>query len=645
MKMPARPSLTDTNPPFRNWLAFARGRLRPRVERPGRARTGNSDRDRPDRRRGTGRAARPSHGRRQRYRAERQRGLYRRQLLGRDGRGRRPYRRRRSRTADPRRGGEPAWLRGFGYRDSRRQDSAGRKGNDRSISAPSLRRSISIPRFPRSGPGPLTSTRARSASRARGSTCRRKSPAGPSSRISSSTTCFMPGCCGRRCRALRLLDLDEARVAKLPGVVKVHRDGSFVAVVCEKEYQAVRALEALRLATTWSEAEGLPDIGEWGTWLRSQPSEADESETGQRLPASEGATPVSASYSRPLIAHASIGPSCGLAHYKDGKLTVWSHTQGVYPLKAALAKALNIEASAVHVIHAQGAGCYGHNGADDAATDAAILALALSPRPVRVQWMRDDELAWSPYGAPMSVHHERIGHGGRADRRLDHGYLERPQTGRPGFMGHPNLMPPAYLGNAGAACDLARQPDDVHGRRPQCPGALRPAAPADRLSQGPCAVPHLLAPLARRLRQRLRDRMFHGRDRRGRERRSHRVSPRPSFAIPRARAVIEKVADMADWNSGTETKRGIAFSRYKNTAAYAAIVVEVDIERRHSGSAGLVRNRRRAPDQSGRRREPDRGRNRPVDQLDSEGAGHLRPHRRNLPLLGHLPHPPLRRSP
>ena len=105
----------------------------------------------------------------------------------------------------------------------------------------------------------------------------------------------------------------------------------------------------------------------------------------------------------------------------------------------------------IHVIHAQGAGCYGHNGADDAATDAAILALALAPRPVRVQWMREDELAWSPYGAPMSVSmNGAVTKDGKiGDWTMD--IWSGPQTGRPGFMGHPESHAAGLSRQAGAA--------------------------------------------------------------------------------------------------------------------------------------------------------------------------------------------------
>ena len=373
-----------------------------------------------------------------------------------------------------------------------------------------------------------------------------------------------------------LVSLDEDRIKKLPGVVAVHRDGSFVAVACEKEYQAVRALEALRLAATWSDSESLPDIGEWGTWLRNQSSSDEETEKGQRLPATETVAEISASYSRPLIAHASIGPSCGLAQMVDGKLTVWSHTQGVYPLRAALAKALGLEVGNVHVIHAQGAGCYGHNGADDAATDAAILALALAPRPVRVQWMRDDELAWSPHGAPMSVSmNGAVTKDGKiGDWTID--IWSGPQTSRPGFMGHPNLMPPAYLDkpvpltnahenpmmfmagdrNAEAIYDLPRQRIVYHKVHiPFRTSSLRSLGAFANVFAIECFMDEMAAaagkdPVAFRL---------------------------DHLSDPRARDVLKRAAAMAGWEAGSDRAVGVAFSRYKNSAAYAAIVVEVEI--------------------------------------------------------------------
>ena len=112
---------------------------------------------------------------------------------------------------------------------------------------------------------------------------------------------------------------------------------------------------------------------------------------------------LEATYTKPYMAHASIGPSAAVAEFKDGKFTVWTHSQGVFPLRAEIAKALKMPPAAVRCIHTEGAGCYGHNGADDVALDAALLARAVPGRPVRLQWMRDDEFAWEPYGPAMAM--------------------------------------------------------------------------------------------------------------------------------------------------------------------------------------------------------------------------------------------------
>src|SRR5206468_6525892 len=116
------------------------------------------------------------------------------------------------------------------------------------------------------------------------------------------------------------------------------------------------------------------------------------------------ANAIDATYSRPYQMHGSIGPSCAVAHWKDDGLTVWSHTQGVYPLRDAIAELVALPKERVRCIHVEGSGCYGHNGADDVAADAALLARALPGRPVRMQWMREQEHAWEPYGSAMATH-------------------------------------------------------------------------------------------------------------------------------------------------------------------------------------------------------------------------------------------------
>jgi nicotinate dehydrogenase subunit B len=198
----------------------------------------------------------------------------------------------------------------------------------------------------------------------------------------------------------QLMACDSAPIEKLPGVVKVIRDGNFVAVVTEKEFQAVKAMRALAAAATWRETASLPkqdDLARVLTQLGSQ----DTTIFQQGSPPSATPTTIEASYTRPYQSHGSIGPSCAVAQMVDGAMTVWTHTQGVYPDRQGIAEMLRMPPASVRLIHVEGSGCYGHNGADDAAADAALIARAMPGVPIRVQWMREQEHAWEPFGPAM----------------------------------------------------------------------------------------------------------------------------------------------------------------------------------------------------------------------------------------------------
>jgi CO/xanthine dehydrogenase Mo-binding subunit len=208
-----------------------------------------------------------------------------------------------------------------------------------------------------------------------------------------------------------LVALDDSEVRRLPGVEAVVRDGSFVAVVAAKASQAVAALERLRGAARWSEEPRLPEQAQlFATMRAAQPQSFPVIDgTPVEAPVPAIATPpgavhtLRASYTRPFQMHGSIGPSAALARELDGQLTVWTSSQGVSVLRMALAQALGIDAERVRLIHVEGPGCYGHNGSDDVALDAALLARALPGRAVHVQWTRADEHAWEPYGAAMII--------------------------------------------------------------------------------------------------------------------------------------------------------------------------------------------------------------------------------------------------
>jgi nicotinate dehydrogenase subunit B len=201
----------------------------------------------------------------------------------------------------------------------------------------------------------------------------------------------------------KLVSLDEAAVRSLPGVVAVVRDGNFLAVAAKREEQAIAARNALASAARCSDdAVPLPDMANLRGELQKLRAETIVvGAAGQSEPVSDQVKRVTGEYTRSYLSHASIGPYCAVAWLKDGRMTMWSHTQGVFPLRGDLAKVLGMPQ--VDVVHMPGAGCYGHNGADDVALDAALVARAVAGAPVKLQWMRDDEFAWAPFGPGMAM--------------------------------------------------------------------------------------------------------------------------------------------------------------------------------------------------------------------------------------------------
>ena len=200
-----------------------------------------------------------------------------------------------------------------------------------------------------------------------------------------------------------LREVDDAQVRLMPGVCDVVQRGSFLAVMARREEQAIHAMDALAKACVWDEKETLPEPDDLLGFLTSQTTEdellCDVAEPLVHVNCHE----LQATFTRPYLAHASIGPSCGLARLTGDVLEVWSHSQSIYALRDEIAKLLERAPSTVVVRHMEGSGCYGHNGADDVAFDAALLAMAAPGKAVRVQWMRDDEFAWEPLGPAMAV--------------------------------------------------------------------------------------------------------------------------------------------------------------------------------------------------------------------------------------------------
>jgi nicotinate dehydrogenase subunit B len=201
-----------------------------------------------------------------------------------------------------------------------------------------------------------------------------------------------------------LASVDISAVQAMPGVLQVVRDGSYLAVVAADEWQAILAMRALSAAAVWNDGPALPDPKTIHETLRRLPAQeiavADRTAAGITAPAAQT---LHSRYTKPYLTHASIGPSCALALFENNHLTVWTHTQGVFPMRKGLAELLSLPPENIRCIHVEGSGCYGHNGADDAAADAALIARKTPGRPVRVQWMREQEHTWEPFGPAMTI--------------------------------------------------------------------------------------------------------------------------------------------------------------------------------------------------------------------------------------------------
>src|SRR5215467_2104931 len=373
---------------------------------------------------------------------------------------------------------------------------------------------------------------------------------------------------------------DSRHVEAMPGVRAVARNGRFIGVVAEREEQAVAAVAGLEKHVRWNEPADLPDIDELAAYLRSLPAKLMVlSEKGTTSEA--GAKSLSATYSRPFLAHASVGPSCAVARWQGGAIEIWSQSQSIYPTRKDIATTLGIAADAITVHHIQGAGCYGHNGADDAALDAVLLARAVEGHPVRLQWSHEDELAWSPFGPAMVV--AMSGSIDGAGRILDwrHEMWSNPHIARPGLQESPSLLAAWHLYPPFA------QPPGIDALPGGKPASQRNAIPIyDFHNQR--VVHHVLDRLPVRtgtLRaiggfiNTFAIECFM-------DEAAHSVGIDPidlrvrHLSDERAIAVIKEVRE----RSGLTWKRqsgsrgmGLGFARYSNEASYAAVVVEVDV--------------------------------------------------------------------
>jgi nicotinate dehydrogenase subunit B len=378
------------------------------------------------------------------------------------------------------------------------------------------------------------------------------------------------------------------------GVLRVHQDGLLFGVLAETEYALSRVVKHIEDGVAqgkfWHCHAEVPDANNLPNWLKAQALDTTVvADTTSHTP-TNAVQYLRAEFHRPYVQHASIGLCCALAQWTEDarQLEVWSHSQGIYNLRRDIALAFDMEPEQLQVSHAEGAGCYGHNGADDVAFDAAWLAQLVPGRPVRVQWTRQAELGHAPLAPAMAVEVQAgvnaeghitewtqtvwgQGHGTRPGRGKTPALLGTWQTAQPQPV---TMAVNAAMAVGGGSERNAQPPYDIASVKvlnhrvlnmPFRVSAMRALGAPTNVFAAESVMDELALrasqdPLAFRL--------------------AHLRSTRQA----RAAAVLQKAADMAGWtathpaNKPEGWGRGLAYARYKNTGAYCAVVVELVVE-------------------------------------------------------------------
>jgi nicotinate dehydrogenase subunit B len=397
-------------------------------------------------------------------------------------------------------------------------------------------------------------------------------------------------------------NVDEASVRNLPGIVKVVVRKNFVGVVAVKQHQAVMA--ARQLAVQWNPGPELPKQQDFFKSMRTQPSRdalsVDSGDVDSHLGAAK--IIVKSTYSYPYQMHGSVGASCAVADVQANQATVWSATQSVYPTRSVLAMLLGLKPDDVRVVFVRGAGCYGLNGADAVSFEAAILSQAVG-KPVRLQFSRQDEMAWENYGSACVVEQKAaIGDDGRIaawDREAwvaalgnRAGYDQpgnlitgmllgyepeslQPTPAKPpkGQLRNQNNVVPAYFagcidGSCGTEGTVVRERALTHTvRSPFFTGPLRSPLRIQNTFANECFMDELCArakadPVAYRL-QHLKNSRVIGVLKAAAELAKWDARPSPKADLPR---------------SGIASGRGVACVAYEGTNGYAALIAYVDVD-------------------------------------------------------------------
>ena len=383
----------------------------------------------------------------------------------------------------------------------------------------------------------------------------------------------------------QLISLDDTGLkSEVSGIIKTVRKGSFVGVITEREYQAVKAEQYLKDHSIWTAPIPFPKSENLYAHIKLIASSPETVKNeGDVAAAFEGTETLKATYTKPYIKHASMGPACGIAMFDGEILHIWSHSQGIYPMREALATMLNMEPDKIHIKSVPGAGCFGHSTADDAAADAALLAMEYPNTHIRVQWSRHNEHLWDPYGPAMITKLEASldknnkinswktevwtdSHSTRPNKDagtvLAARYLENPyQMKSRGYLGggHRNADPYYGIPNITVNAHYYDGPFRT--------SSLRSLGSFTNIF----AIESFMDTLAEKAGQDpLEFRLNHLED-------------------ERAIAVIQKVQALTSTQNNEDGKGiGYAFMRYKNTDAYIAVAAKVTVDK-NNGNVGLIK--------------------------------------------------------
>ena len=379
----------------------------------------------------------------------------------------------------------------------------------------------------------------------------------------------------------KLMKLDESGLlAEVSGVIKTVINGSFVGVITEREYQAVKAVGFLRNHSEWTSGPLFPDQKDIYTHIKSIADHAQSIRNDGNVSEGFNSTETfKSAYTKPYLKHGSMGPACGIAMYDGEILHIWSHSQGIYPMRSAIASMLKMDKEKIHVIAVPGAGCFGHSTADDAAADAAILALNYPSKHIRVQWSREDEHAWDPFGSAMIMELEAsLGEDGKikawkSDVWTD-SHSMRPNNDPATLLDTRYLEDPIELESRGYLAGGHRNADPYYS----IPNMQVNA----HFFDGPLRVSSLRSLGSYTTIFSIESFMDALAEKAGKDPLEFRLA---HLEDERAIAVVTKIREMCSSEILNEGEGiGFAFSRYKNTAAYSTVAAKVWVDK----STGIV---------------------------------------------------------